>query len=331
MGVNVTYKGNTITSFNSGNSKILNTSGKFMEDNVTIASTLNLQSKTVNPTSSAQTITADSGYDGLSSVSVTAVKAHVATITGTGTSNSNELCVRYDSVKYYQNGDSFTFNSGETALLNCMGSRGGGEILVNGTRVAYNSQDGVYNYSYTLPDCNITINLTYASASTMEITEDSTSITLQSKTVSPTTSIQTITADNGYDGLSQVTVSAISPTKAAETFNVSSSNQTINSGRWLTGTQTFRGVTTSGISAENIKAGTTVKVGDSADDDRIIGVTGTFTSDANATATDIVSGKSGYVNGVKINGSLVVQTYYTGSSEPSNSLGQNGDIYLQTE
>lgn len=119
-------------------------------------------------------------------------------------------------------------------------------------------------------------------------------------------------------------------TLGATTYNVSSNNQTISSGRYLTGNQTIRGVTTSGLTAANIASGITVKVGDSADDDRITSVTGTFTSDANATATDIVSGKSGYVNGTKINGSLVVNNYYTGTNAPSSSLGSNGDLYFQT-
>lgn len=49
------------------------------------------------------------------------------------------------------------------------------------------------------------------------------------------------------------------------------------------------------LTDENIKAGVTV--GD---------VTGTFTSDANATAVDILSGKSAYINGVKIEGAIDV-------------------------
>ena len=63
-------------------------------------------------------------------------------------------------------------------------------------------------------------------------------------------------------------------TKTAETYNVSSSNRTIPAGQYITGAQTIRGVTTSGITAGNIKKGVTIKVGDSADDDRITAVTG---------------------------------------------------------
>lgn len=131
------------------------------------------------------------------------------------------------------------------------------------------------------------------------------------------------TTDNSYSNTYNLT------TLGATTYNTSSSNQTIASGRYLTGAQTIRGVTTSNITAANIKAGVTVQVGDSADSDRILGITGTFTSDADAVATDLNSGKTAYVNGIKITGSQVINKFYTGSSAPSSSLGNNGDIYLQ--
>lgn len=53
------------------------------------------------------------------------------------------------------------------------------------------------------------------------------------------------------------------------------------------------------------------------------------TTDANATADVINSGSSAYVNGVKVSGSQVIQVYYTGSSNPSSSLGNDGDLYLK--
>jgi hypothetical protein len=59
--------------------------------------------------------------------------------------------------------------------------------------------------------------------------------------------------------------------------------------------------------AGNIKVGVT-----------IAGVTGTFTSDANATAAQILSGKTAYVNGSKITGTIASKaaaTYYATTAD----------------
>lgn len=99
----------------------------------------------------------------------------------------------------------------------------------------------------------------------------SSGVKLQSKTVSPSESAQTIKADNGYDGLSQVTVNAVSRTyvgsgvtkKSAATYTPSTSNQTIAASQYLSGAQTIKG--DANLVAGNIKSGVS-----------IFGVTGTY-------------------------------------------------------
>ena len=62
--------------------------------------------------------------------------------------------------------------------------------------------------------------------------------------------------------------------KAAATYSPSTSVQTINANQYLAGAQTIEAVTTTNLSASNIVAGVTVKVGTTSDDDRIASVTG---------------------------------------------------------
>lgn len=90
--------------------------------------------------------------------------------------------------------------------------------------------------------------------------------------------------------------------QAAQTIHPSTSDQTIASGRYLTGNQTIKAVTVSGLSASNVLSGVTVKIGDSTDDDCV----------------------------ASVSGSVAFQTIYSGSSAPSPSQGVNGDIYIQT-
>ena len=104
----------------------------------------------------------------------------------------------------------------------------------------------------------------------------STTPSLQSKTAAPSTSQQTITADNGYDGLSQVTVSAIQTETKSATPTTSSQDITPTSGKYLT--KVTVGAVTSSIDA-NITAGN-IKNGVS-----ILGVAGNYTGASATVAT----------------------------------------------
>ena len=48
------------------------------------------------------------------------------------------------------------------------------------------------------------------------------------------------------------------------------------------------------------------------------------------TADSLLSGYTAHAaSGARINGNVTFVSYYTGSSDPSSSLGNNGDIYLK--
>lgn len=149
---------------------------------------------------------------------------------------------------------------------------------------------------------SITANGTYTPTSgkwfsSVDVNVPEKTFNTQTKTVTPNESKQTVSPDSGYDGLSSVTVNAISSTyvgsgitkKAAETIVPSTTDKTIASGQYLNGAQTIKG-------------------------------------DSNLVASNIISGKTIF----GVSGNVVIQHYYTGSSEPSSSLGSNGDIYLKS-
>ena len=303
----------------------------------------NLQSKTVTPTTSTQTITADANYDGLSSVEVSAITTGTA-----GTPTASKGTVSNHSV-------SVTPSVTNTTGYITGGTQTGTAVTVTASELASGNKEITSNGT----------NINVVGYSTVSVAVPGELPNLQGKTgINPTTSSQTIMADSGYDGLSSVQINAmpsgsattpattitanpsisvnssglitatasasqsITPTVSAgyvstgtsgtvtvsgsktqqltalgaTTYNTSTTDQTIASGRYITGTQTIKAVTVSGLSAENIASGVTVKVGDANDDDRIVSVTGT----------------------------LAFQTIYTGSSAPSSSLGSNGDIYIQS-
>lgn len=97
-------------------------------------------------------------------------------------------------------------------------------------------------------------------------------------------------------------------TKSAQTYTPTTSDQIIAAGKYLTGAQTILG--DSNLIADNIANGVS-----------IFGVVGTHvggvdTSDANATTEDILNGKTAYVNGDLVTGTIPIKT--------SNDLNING-------
>ena len=85
----------------------------------------------------------------------------------------------------------------------------------------------------------ITANGTYSPSagkyfSSVEVAIAGDTPTYQSKTVYPSTSVQTVTADSGYDALSDVTVNAIQTETKSVTPTISTQKVTPTSGKYLT-------------------------------------------------------------------------------------------------
>lgn len=116
---------------------------------------------------------------------------------------------------------------------------------------------------------------TTISGSQATLTTGTNTITLQ-KTLSVTPQVSAGYVSAGTAGNVLVNLNANVTTKAATSYHPSSSQQTIASDTYLTGTQTINAVTTTNLIAANIKSGVVVQVGDSSDSDCVTSVTGTY-------------------------------------------------------
>ena len=225
--------------------------------------TINIEAdKSATPTESSQVVTPDSGYDALAQVTVAAIPN---TYVGSG-------ITRRDDSDLTVSGATVTAPAGYYA------SSASGSV-----------SSGVATGPASL------------SATGATVSTGNNTITL-SKDVSVTPRI-TIPGyiSIGTAGNTSASLTASVTTKAATTYNTSTTDQTISASQYLTGVQTIKAVTVSGLSADKVLSGTTVMVGDSNDPDRIASVAG----------------------------SVVIQHIYSGSGDPPSSLGVDGDIYLK--
>lgn len=108
-----------------------------------------------------------------------------------------------------------------------------------------------------------------------------------SQSVTPTVSAGYVSS--GTAGTVSVSGSNTSQltTQAAQTITPTTTNQTIASGKYLSGEQTIEGIVCTNLTAENIADGVTVKIGTATDDDSVASVTGTHQGGGGASTTNV--------------------------------------------
>lgn len=146
---------------------------------------------------------------------------------------------------------------------------------------ASSASKSVSSGSATTPATTITANPTISVSSGGLITAS----VGKSQSVTPTVSAGYVSS--GTAGTVSVSGSNTSQltTQAAQTITPTTTNQTIASGKYLTGTQTIEGIVCTNLTADNIADGVTVKIGTATDDDSVTSVTGTHQGGGSSATT----------------------------------------------
>ena len=255
-----------------------------------------LQAKTnIDPTTSSQTITADSGYDGLSSVQINAMPSGTA-----GTPTASKGSVSNHSV------------SVTPSVTNVTGYITGG--TKTGTAVSVSASELVSG-TYTVSSTG-TIDVTNyesisVSAQSLPSAVSSTSSGTSKATIGRQTSTKYLNIPTGYNATAQYyTISAVAdgtagtPTASkgsVSNHSISVTPSVTNTTGYITGgTKTGTAVT---VSASELVSGSETK-----------STNGTY--DVTNLASLVVA--------------VPIVTYYTSTSAPTSSQGSNGDIWLKT-
>lgn len=316
MSTTVTYKGSTLTTVENATKK-LTTQGTWLEDDITITDSPpspNLQSKSATPTESTQTIAADSGYDGLSSVEVGAISS---TYVGSGVP-------RKTTTTYHPSLMDQTISSGQYLT---------GDQIINGV-LTTGLYDGNIRYGKTVKvgdasddDCVTSVTGIFTDAGSVSYGQQAASSSEILDGYSAFIDGAEVRGNIQHKSSADLTVSGATVTAPAGYYQ-SSATKTVSSGTEGTPTATKGAVSnhsvsvtpsvtnTGGYISGGTKTGTAVTVQASEL------VSGSETKNANGTY-DVTNLASLVV-------AIPIVTYYTGSSAPSSSLGSNGDIYLQT-
>lgn len=328
---------------------------------ITESSSVNLQSKTgISPTESSQTIAADSGYDGLSSVQIDAISS---TYVGSGIAQRDETDLTASGATvtvpsgYYANQATKSVASGTegtptaskgTVSHNSIsitpsvtnsegyisgGTRTGNSVTVTARElvqgVTLYMDDGAGNYDVANAETFVVDEGTAGTPTASKSTVSNHSIS-----VTPTVTNVSGYIDGGTKTGTAVSVSASELVSGTYSVTSSGTKDVTNYASISVGSGTEGTPTATKGTVNNHSVSITPSVTNSGG--YITGSTKTGTA-VTVSASELVSGsqtitENGTVNVTNlasVNVAIPVVTYYTGTSEPVASQYNDGDIYLK--